>query len=268
MELLRGVDGVLAGHGVSHEENLLRVEELLEPLHLAHQILVDVQAAGGIHDQRVEAEVARFAPRLCGEPFNECRAGGLALGVALVDLRVDGLGNDFELLARGRAVDVDRDEDGAVAALLEPRGQFAGCGRFSGALQSGHQDHRRRLRGELEARRVAAEQLDQLVPNDLDDLFGGRKGSKHLGANGLHADVLDEVLDDVEVHVGFEQCNADLAQSFGDVFFGQRALASKGLEGALQLVCKGLEHRFLRVPSTFQCTVTAASGSPLRPRAP
>ena len=116
-------------------------------------------------------------------------------------------------------------------------------GGFAGALQAGHQNDRGRLRGEFEARRVFAEQRDQLVAHDLDDLLGGRERGQHLGADGLGADVLDQVADDVEVDVGLEQGDANLAQGFGDVLFGERALAAKVLEGALQFVCKVLKHR-------------------------
>jgi hypothetical protein len=38
MKILRGVDGVLAGHGVGDEEDLLRAEKLFEALHLGHQV--------------------------------------------------------------------------------------------------------------------------------------------------------------------------------------------------------------------------------------
>ncbi len=64
--------------------------------------------------------------------------GGAVLGVgvefAFVDLGVDGLGDDRELLAGGGAVDVDRDEHGAVAAFFEPLREFGGGGGFAGAL--------------------------------------------------------------------------------------------------------------------------------------
>ncbi len=100
----------------------------------------------------------------------------------------------------------------------------------------GHQNHGRRLGGEVEARGVFAEQRNQFVADDLDHLLGGRERGEHFAADGLLADVLDEVGDDLEVDVGFEQSDADLAQSFGDVFFGERALAAKALEDALQFV--------------------------------
>jgi len=79
MKVLRGVDGILAGHGVGDEENLLRAEELFEALHLGHQILVDVKAACGVNDERVAAMMtasrrASFARRStsaepAGSPF-------------------------------------------------------------------------------------------------------------------------------------------------------------------------------------------------------
>ena len=50
------------------------------------------------------------------------------------------------------------------------------------------------------------------------------------------ADVLDQVADNVEVDVGLEQSHADFAQSFGNVFFSERALAAKGFEDALEFV--------------------------------
>jgi hypothetical protein len=79
-------------------------------------------AAGGVDDEDVAAVVGGFALGFFGEAEDErrCRAG-LRLWFAFVELRAsDGLGDDFELLAGGGAVDVDRDEHGAVAALFEP----------------------------------------------------------------------------------------------------------------------------------------------------
>ena len=67
-----------------------------------------------------------FAAGFFGQALDEGRAGGFALLVALVEVGFDGFGDDLELLARGGAVDVDRDQHGAVAALLEPGGELAG----------------------------------------------------------------------------------------------------------------------------------------------
>ncbi len=146
------------------------------------------------------------------------------------------------MLAGGGAVDVDRNQHGAVTALFEPGGELAGGGGFAGALEAGHENDRRRLRGEFEAGRVLAEEGDKLVADDFDDLLGGGKGGEDFGADGLDANLLDEVAGDVEVDVGFEQGSADFAQGFGDVFFSERALAAEGFEGALEFVGEVFKH--------------------------
>src|ERR1700689_3859534 len=130
-----------------------------------------------------------------------------------------------------------------MSALFEPRRELAAGGRFAGALQSRHKNDGGRLRSEFEACRVFAEELDQLVANDLDDLLRRRERGKYLGANGFGADVLDEFVDDVEVDVGVELGDADFAEGFADVFFSERALAAECLEGPLQFFCKVLKHR-------------------------
>jgi hypothetical protein len=70
----------------------------------------------------------------------------------------------------------------------------------------------------------------------------GERAVATFVAEGLGADVLDEVFDDVEVDVGLEEGEADLAQGVGDVLVGDGALAAEGLEGALELVGKVFKH--------------------------
>ena len=48
--------------------------------------------------------------------------------------------------------------------------------------------------------------------------------------------MLHEVGDDVEVDVGLEEGEANLAECVGDVFVGDGALAAEGLEGTLEFV--------------------------------
>ena len=73
MKVLRRVDGVLAGHGVGDEEDFRWVEELFELLHLAHQLFVDVEAAGGVDDEGVAGDDPGFAPGFAGEAFDQHR---------------------------------------------------------------------------------------------------------------------------------------------------------------------------------------------------
>jgi hypothetical protein len=68
--------------------------------------------------------------------------------------------------------------------------------------------------------------------------------------------VLDEVGNDIEVDVSFEQGYADFTQGFGDVLFSERALAAEGFESALEFVCEVFKH------SLFQCIGKAGNKGP------
>ena len=59
-ELLGDVDRVLAGHGVDDEQDVVRLDRLLDVGELVHQLLVDVETAAGVDDQHVLA--LRHAP--------------------------------------------------------------------------------------------------------------------------------------------------------------------------------------------------------------
>ena len=87
----------------------------------------------------------------------------------------------------------------------------------------------------LEAGGVAAEDVDELVVDDFDDLLGGGEGGGDLGRRGRVARMCSmSSLTTVEVDVGLEEGEADLAEGVGDVLVGEGALAAEGLEGALE----------------------------------
>ena len=56
------------------------------------------------------------------------------------------------------------------------------------------------------------------------------------------ADAVDERLDDLEVDVGFEQREPNLAQRRLDVLGRQPRLAAKRLENVLEACAEGVEH--------------------------
>jgi hypothetical protein len=60
--------GVLAAHGVEHEEHLVGLELGVDLLQLAHQRVVDVQPAGGVEDDDVAAGGLRLLHRRPGRP--------------------------------------------------------------------------------------------------------------------------------------------------------------------------------------------------------
>ena len=66
----------------------------------------------------------------------------------------------------------------------------------------------------------------QLLVDDLDDLLARVELADHLGAEAALLDRGGELLDDLEVDVGLEQRQADLAHRGVDVLLGQRAVAA------------------------------------------
>jgi len=100
-------------------------------------------------------------------------------------------------------------------------------------LQADQHDHRGRMRGRRQAMAAAAEQLDQLVVDDLHHLLGGRERLEDVLADGPLAHALHEAAHDLEVDVGFQQGHAHLAQRFLDIVLAQPAAAAQPVEDRL-----------------------------------
>ena len=71
----------------------------------------------------------------------------------------------------------------------------------------------------------------------------GRQALLHVLAERALAHLRDELLDDVEVDVGLEQREADLAHRARDRLLVERAAALEVAERVLKLVREGVEHR-------------------------
>ena len=69
MELLRRIDRVLSGHCVRNEQDLRRIQQLLQRLHLVHELIVDVQPAGGVNYQHVASGDHGLATGLFYQPL-------------------------------------------------------------------------------------------------------------------------------------------------------------------------------------------------------
>ena len=82
---------------------------------------------------------------------------------------------------------------------------------------------------------VRAEQVHEFVVDDFDDLLAGLDALDDFRAEGLGFDALDEIAGDLEIHVGFEQRHADLAQGIGDVGLGNFSEPAQIAEGVLEL---------------------------------
>jgi hypothetical protein len=99
-----------------------------------------------------------------------------------------------------------RRANGPVAALLEQPAELGGRGRLSRAVQAHHHDLERP--GRAERGRALAEEADELVVDDLDDLLAGRDALQDLLAGALGLDALHELAGDLEVDVGREEGGA------------------------------------------------------------
>ncbi len=187
------------------------------------------RASGGIDDQHVAAGNHGLAARFLNQTFYSKLGRGVRFGdLAFVDMALYRLRDNLQLLARRRTVNVDRNQQRTVSAILQPVRQLAGGGGLTGTLQSGHQDDGRRLRRKLHARRIFAEDLDQFVAQNLDDLLSGRKRGHHFLTDGLGADLVDQLLDDFEVDVGLEQRQPDFAERLVNVLLGEGCLVRGG----------------------------------------
>src|SRR5439155_4913603 len=147
-----------------------------------------------------------------------------------------------QLLDGGGALEVGAGEKWVAALLLEPAGELGRRRRLAGALKTRHEHDRGRPRGIGDLERLAAEGLHELVVHDLDDLLRRREALRQVGADALLLDASDEALYDLEVDVGLEQREPDLAQDLVDLGLAHTAAASQAREDRVEAVGEGVEH--------------------------
>ncbi len=195
-----------------------------------HELLVDVKAAGRVDDQYVAALLLRPLHAVLGY------LDRVGVGALVVDRHVELCTEGLQLIDGGGAIDVAGDHRRALALRQEEVGQFAACGGLARTLQAHHHDHRGRPRGEGQLRRSRAHERGQLLVDDLDELLRRGQAAEHFGAQRTLFDLVDELLDDLEVDVGLEQSQPDLARGPLNVFVGEPALPLEAIKCRLQLI--------------------------------
>ena len=231
MKALRDVDGVLAGHRVGDQQDLMRLDGAAQAPQLVHQFLVDLQAPGGVEDDRV---VAGGLGARQGAAADLDRVLGLAsLQHRHTDLRAE----HAQLFHRGRPPHVSRDQQRmALAFILEKPRELRRRSGFARALQPDQHDLDRRLDLEVQLARAATHHLAQFDRDEADEVLLGRQRRQHFLAERLVLDVLDEVADDPDIDVGLEQSEADFAQRLFDIALADPALALEFFENAFEAV--------------------------------
>ena len=235
-ELLRDVHRVLARHRVQHKQHVVRVRSLTDRDELAHQLLVDVQAPRCVDDHDVLAGRLRLAER----PFRDL--DGIAVGPLLVDLRASPLANRHELLDGRRPLRVARDQRRLLPLFGQQLRQLCAGRRLSRALKARHQDHRRPRAGEREVTASSAHEGRELLVHDLHDLLARIEAFEHPLADTALTHLRGELLDDLEVDIGLEQREPDLAHRAVDVGLAQLAARANAGECLLQTIRKLVEH--------------------------
>ena len=214
----------------STSSDVRRLDRVADALELVHQRLVDLEAAGGVDDHRVEA-VRRGRAR---GPRVAASTGILRVGA--VDGDVDLRAELLELVDRGRALQVGGDERRACGpAPARCRASLAGGRRLAGALEAGEQDHRGAGRARARPRSEPISSVSSSWTT-LTTCWPGVRLFSTSSPSGALAHAVDEVADDLEVDVGLEQREPDLAHRARDRLLVELAALAQVAEGAAEPV--------------------------------
>src|SRR5206468_3857150 len=103
-------------------------------------------------------------------------------------------------------------------------------------LQAGHQHDGRWLGLVGDPDRLPAQRGDELLVDDVDDLLRRVERLGDLDADGALPDAGDEVADNLEVDVGLEEGEPDLAQHLVDLGLTEATLAAEALEDPVEAI--------------------------------
>src|SRR5260221_12121713 len=189
------VDGFLAGGGVEDEENFLGLDEVAEADEFLDEGFVDLQAAGGVEDEGVAIVGLGKFERAAGDFQN--------VGLALLNEggNLDLAGEGLQLVHGGGAIDVRGDEQGGAALLEEKFGELGAGGGLAGAVEADHEDAGG-IAAEVEGGIGGAEEFDEFVIDDLDDLLAGMDGVDDFLAGGLGLEQGGRIAGYLQINVG------------------------------------------------------------------
>ena len=98
MKALRDINRFLAGHGVGHQQGLMRLERRFHLFQVGHQFGIDLQTTGGINHRNVTATLLGFDNPGLG---NDNRVGSRAIVRGRIDRNAEFLGENGELIDGG-----------------------------------------------------------------------------------------------------------------------------------------------------------------------
>ena len=197
-ERLGGGDRVLADHRVEDEQHLVGIDGVADRGGLAHQLVVDAEPARGVDDDDVVVLGLGLGEAGRGDGDGVAgrrRASGPrstrrdAARTPATPARSPTICSWLTAPGRCRS---QATSSGVLPLPAKPFGELAGERRLTGALQAGQHDHRRRGLGERQLAGLAAEDADEFLVDDLDDLLGRVQRAGDLRALGAFLDAGDE----------------------------------------------------------------------------
>src|SRR4051794_28943250 len=259
-ERLRGVHRVLADHRVDDEEDLVRGHRIADVSGLLHHLSVDTQTSGGVDDHDVVERSPRLLDTRAGHRH---RVAHTVPGLRCEHLDAGALTVDLQLVDSVRTLEIRGHEQRTVALILQPQRELRSQGGLTGALESGEHDHGRRGLREPEPPGLAAEDRDELVVDDLDDLLRRVQRLADLLTAGPLTYGGHELLDDRERDIGLEQRDAYLPRGRVDVGLRQASLATEVLERRGETVGESRKHRWSVLGGVGSwCRAAAGSAQP------
>src|SRR5256885_12354769 len=87
-----------------------------------------------------------------------------------------------------------------------------------------------------------AEQGNQFIVDDLDDLLARLNALNDLLPDGFFFDAVNEIARYLEINVGVQQRQAHVAERVGNVGFGDLSQTAKVSEHVLELAAQRVEH--------------------------
>ena len=244
MERAGEFSGLLADHRIHHQQHLIGCHGAADPHHLLHHRGVDLEAAGGVNDHRVEAFLAALGQARFSDRF------GLGIGAEAEHLHIDLLAQRLQLIDGRGPVGVGGHQQRFAPLLFEVQAELGGGGGFTGALQAGHQHHGGGLLGFGQGLIGPAHHLNELLVDELDELLIGADAPHHISAEGFLAHLSDEAFDHRQADVGVQQGAAHIFEGAVDVALADRGLALEAADGILKPLGELFKHQRCQSSST------------------
>ncbi|MPM55162.1 hypothetical protein SDC9_101955 [bioreactor metagenome] len=111
-------------------------------------------------------------------------------------------------------------------------------------MKSDQHDHGGRT-GQIQLAGFAAHELDQPVVHDLDHLLPRGHALEDGFAEAVGPDLFHKFARHVDIDVGVEQGEADVAHRVGDIALAEAGLAAQPLEEIAQFVAQIIKHAMI-----------------------